>query len=310
MMVQSRISGLRYSARKEFSKVNRNIDFITLFGIGWVFNFRFEGKMNKVVHLIVFFLMLIRGASYANEIDYRDCQSIVDVIERESLEIMNVEALDHNELAQLYVSRGESYLLNVQYEKAAEDFILAEFHSEHMQGMDDIIMIRFRTAFGKVVSYDNLGMRGETEEALQQLQIIAEHVVCPNCAERQPRFEMSNLFNRGYYFQKTAVVSDDKKSYNDILGPDTPPSPGWCEEIVTGVGRAMDAIACLAPSYGVKIALIGVIEALITRGVKCCQTGGFWKACAAPIVRKWKEWKDNKEKNALPSAGNLPLYTN
>ncbi|MES2200023.1 MAG: hypothetical protein V4489_07640 [Chlamydiota bacterium] len=306
MTAQSRVSGLRSSVLK----VNKKIDFIALFGIGWILNFRCKWKTNKVIHLTVFFLMLIRGASCANEIDYKDCQSIVDVIERESLEIRNVGALDHNELAQLHVSRGESYLLNAQHEKAAEDFLLADFHSEYMQEMEDIIMIRFRTAFGKAVSYDNLGMRGETEEALQQLQIIAEHVVCPNCAENKPRFEMSSLSNSGYYFQKTAGVNNNGKDYNDILGPDTPPSLGWCEEVVTGVGRAMDAIACLAPSYGVKIALIGVIEALITRGVKCCQTGGFWKACAAPVVRKWKEWKDNKEKNALPSARNLPLYTN
>ena len=52
------------------------------------------------------------------------------------------------------------------------------------------------------------------------------------------------------------------------------------------------------------------IEALITRGVKCCQTGNFWKACVAPIARKWREWKNNKEKSILPNEQNLPLYIN
>lgn len=265
--------------------------------------------MNRIIFLAISFLMVFHRISHAGEIDYKNCQSISDVIERESLEIMNVEAKDHIELAQLYVSRGESYLLNSQYEEATQDFLLADFHSEYMQNMDDVIIIRFRTAFGRVVSYDNLGRKDEVQETLQQLQIIAESMVCHNCIEKELYLGTSKFSNTGYHFKKAAMCSDDRKNYNDILGPDTSPSLGWCEEVVTGVGRAMDAIACLAPNHVVKVALIGVIETLITRGIKCCQTGAFWKACAAPIVRKWKEWKDNKEKNVLPSALNLSLYT-
>ncbi len=114
--------------------------------------------------------------------------------------------------------------------------------------------------------------------------------------------------NKGGNEQPQQGESQD--NYEDIRGPNQPPEPNWCEEVVTGVGRAMDAIACLAPNYAVKVALIGVMEALITRGVKCCQAGGFWKACVAPITRKWREWKNNKEKHVLPNAQNLPLYIN
>lgn len=32
------------------------------------------------------------------------------------------------------------------------------------------------------------------------------------------------------------------------------------------------------------------------------------KACVAPITRKWREWKNNKERHAFPNAQNLPLY--
>jgi hypothetical protein len=70
----------------------------------------------------------------------------------------------------------------------------------------------------------------------------------------------------------------------------------------------MDAIACLAPNIAVRVALIGVIEALLTRALKCCQAGGFWKACVAPIVRKWRDWNNNKENSILPNKQNLPLY--
>jgi hypothetical protein len=268
--------------------------------------------MQKIIFFIIASLVFIYEIPYANEIDYKSCQSIDDVIERESLEILNTEIGNHDELAWLYISRGESYLLGAQYEKAIQDFLLADFHSSFMFNIDNIVMIGFRSAFGKAVSYDNLDIQEQVEEALQQLQIIAGHINCYRGTALQACLGETRFSMNGYYFQKTALDAGTQKNqnYGDILGPDTPPNPGWCEEVVTGVGRAMDAIACLAPSYGVKIALIGVIEALITRGVKCCQTGAFWKACAAPIVRKWKEWKNNKEKHMLPNTGNLPLYLN
>ncbi len=85
------------------------------------------------------------------------------------------------------------------------------------------------------------------------------------------------------------------------MGPDQPPESDWCAEVVFG-------IAAMAPNWGVKSALIGVLEALKQRGLKCCQPGGFWKAYVAPITRKWREWKNNKESYLFPNAQNLPLY--
>ncbi len=96
---------------------------------------------------------------------------------------------------------------------------------------------------------------------------------------------------------------------DDVLGPDSPPYSSWCEEVVTGTGRAMDAIACLAPNPAVKVVLISLIEAMIVRGVKCCQAGGFWKACVAPVTRKWKEWCQFKKSQIIPDQHNMSLYT-
>ncbi len=188
---------------------------------------------------------------------------------------------------------------------------------------------RFQSCIWRSGELRNLGMTEQTQQALEQLETIAAHIGCNDCIEHRPcqgmvtpsvnrfhfrdflRSAVSRMHFCGMMFPcKSSQQPQGGDSYKDILGPNQPPEPGWCEEVVTGVARAMDAIACLAPNYAVKVALIGVIEVLMTRGVKCCQAGGFWKACVAPITRKWREWKNNKERHVLPNAQNLPLFVN
>jgi hypothetical protein len=286
------------------------------------------------------FSMVMGVITYANEIDYSNCESIQNVIDRETQEIASTNPADHTELAELYVSRGESYLLDAQYEMAAEDFHNANVQLGYTNNISASMIVAFRTAFGEAVCYDNLGMPEHTQQAIQQLLTIANHAICDDCAEHRPCHGMiipsanklpfrdltkpamnrtrprsmallcKNKNNQGNQQRGQNgfgyILSSD--NYSDILGPDVPPDSAWCEEVVVGVGRAMDAIACLAPSPMVRVVLIGVIEALITRGVKCCEAGGFWKACVAPIARKWKEWKDNKENGIFPNEFNLPRF--
>lgn len=201
-------------------------------------------------------------------------------------------------------------MIDAQHEKAIEDFQNAKSHLGYSYNVNVAMIVAFRVALGEAVSYDNLGMTERTLEAIQQLQIIASHVGCDSCMKDRPCQEMTATSSNTLHFSKLIrpVRKQNQDDYSDIIGPNEPPKPGWCEETVTGVGRAMDAIACLAPNYGVKAALIGVIEVLMVRALKCCQAGDFWKACVAPIARKWKDWKDKKEKNILPNSNNLPTF--
>lgn len=291
--------------------------------------------MNRTSFFIYFIFVTIGITSYANEINYNTCKTLEEVIIRETEEIAATDLGDFHELAQLYVSRGESYLLHGQYEKAIEDFKQVDCYLEN--DIDPAMIIAFRTAFGKVVSYDNLGMQQETEQALRELQNIADHAGCDDCIDDRPCLGLltssnnianfqdltrlaasamhykNNILNCAYARngnqKNNQLQQTDQDNYSDILGPNRPPSPDWCEEVVVGTGRAMEVIAGLAPNYAVKAILIGIIEALIARCVKCCQTGAFWKACVAPIVRKWKEWTNNKANHLPPSSDNLPLYT-
>ncbi len=277
--------------------------------------------MTRVILIIALFCIGISIRLQASVINYSECRSLQDAIARETLEITSIDQDNYQELADLYVSRGESYLLDSQHEKAIEDFQKAIFYLEYSSDPDAANFTIFRALFGLVICYDNLNLDEQAQENLKKLQEISSRIGCNNYIDnpiKKPPMERIDFHNKnrraarstGFHRGHSSRAQENQDSYDDVLGPNKAPSLGWCEEVIVGVGRAMDAIACLAPNYAVKIALIGIIEALMVRGVKCCQSGAFWKACVAPITRKWKEWKDNKEKNVLPTTQNLPRYTN
>ncbi len=89
-----------------------------------------------------------------------------DVIVKETKEIESTESSNHAELAQLYVSRGENYLLDTQYQNAIEDFQKANSHLGYSSSVDTDMMIAFRVAFGEAVGYDNLGIPEKTQQAM------------------------------------------------------------------------------------------------------------------------------------------------
>src|SRR5690348_6476775 len=117
----------------------------------------------------------------ADAIDYNYCHSIEDAIDRETQEIACTHFADHDELSQLYVSRGESYLFDAQYERAINDFDAASYHIEYSQNIKEAKVVAFRAAFGKVVSCDNLGLHDHAEQAIQQLQKLADRAGCDDC---------------------------------------------------------------------------------------------------------------------------------
>lgn len=191
--------------------------------------------------------LCVMMVTHADEIDYNNCQSIQDAIAIESQEITRTHFADHDQLSQLYVSRGESYLFDAQYEKAIEDFDTASYHIGYSQNVKDSMATGFRAAFGKVVSCDNLGLHEHTEQAFQQLQEIANYVGCEDCLEHMSREDIPLSTNK-LHFQDMVSPCKKKKdkenhqqqqgsseNYNDIVGPDPAP-PNWCEEVITGVG--------------------------------------------------------------------------
>lgn len=294
--------------------------------------------MSRLTVLWMGFCLFFCAKLQANRIDETTCNSIQGMIERETREIAHTPSTHHEKLAELYTNRGESYLFNKQYEKAVQDFQNGLSHIGYFRDISTAAVIAFRATFGEVISYDNLGMHEQVQKTLAQLQTIVEYVGCNDCLENNPCLERvkpsaNRLFS--HHLTKPAVntlkirdrisackhkkekdsqpqgnQNNSQDNYSDIGGPNQPPEPDWCEEIVMGTATLMEGIALLAPSWAVKTTLIAVLEAFKQRALKCCQAGGFWKACVAPIVRKWGEWKNNKEKGILPNDQNLSLYIN
>lgn len=214
--------------------------------------------MNLIAFLGVCVCWMVGIATYANEIDYRNCESIQDIIAIETQEIADTNPADHDELAQLYVSRGESYLLDAQYEKAVEDFQNANSHLGYSLDVDASMMVAFRVAFGEAISYDNLGMQECAQEAIQQLQAIVTHIGCNDCIQQRPCYGITTPAANSIHFRDMVIACKHKKGkqdnpqeqnqdrYDDILGPNESPEPNWCEEVVTGVGRAIGCYCLLS----------------------------------------------------------------
>ena len=77
----------------------------------------------------------------------------------------------------------------------------------------------------------------------------------------------------------------------NILCPDEN-IPGWCEETVEGVAFSMETLANCAKILKARIVLLGTIQSLKIRCLKCCASGQFWKKCVAPIAEKWQKWNN------------------
>lgn len=134
----------------------------------------------------MFFAAFFTTSLFSKECDYSHCRSLQDVINKETQEINITNQSNNQELAELYVSRGESYLLNNQYDKALEDFQNSNFHMGYCHDLNEIKIIAFRIAFGEAVSYDNLGMTKQAQDSIEHLKAIVMHIGCDDCIDHHP----------------------------------------------------------------------------------------------------------------------------
>lgn len=260
--------------------------------------------MGRLLCLIMSLFIVAFNASYADEINYSNCQSLQDVIVQETREIQNTNLAEHKELAHLHMLRAGSYTLAGASAEALDDIQTAYTHGRYCNDWATLVEVALNGSFFEVLNYDKLKMTEECDAALKNFQEAANLVGCPGCHDCQNDFQhSSNTFHFSDLIKNCkhkskkpsapsapAVVDD----YSDILGPNVI-DPGWCEETVVGTAAAMMAIANQIDRFGVKVAVIGTIECLKERGLKCCRSGNFWKACVAPIARKWQKLKTDWE---------------
>jgi len=206
---------------------------------------------------------------------YGYCNEFENLILFETQEINDASPYEYDRLAESYTSRAESYMLCKNHHQALKDFQKARFYLKKSQNDEVFFGVGFRTSFGLAIVHDNLG---NLDEASQSIGLLHDYLnLLPSCNPGSLRIDEMN------------------ENYPDIIGPNYIDS-SLCEEFVEGTAELMIGLASLSPNATIRIALIGVIHALKVRGIKCCNSGNFWKACVAPIARKWKEWKDAQER--------------
>jgi tetratricopeptide (TPR) repeat protein len=244
--------------------------------------------MSRIVLLIVCLCMATVFECSAQAIDYGKCQSIEDVISKESEEIEHMSPSDHDELAYLYVSRGESHLLNAQYEKALDDFQNANSHLRYSRDAKTLMSVAFRAAFGEVIGYDNLGLYENAEQAIRQLQFIVRHFECDDFIGSRPCQERILLLaNRA---QCNEIHADSLILRNVALDPNESQPKWWCEKTVKNTTAVLRGLAANIPSSVTRFSALELIKTMEEKAIKCCYAGGLWSACLKPLADKFEQW--------------------
>lgn len=224
------------------------------------------------------------GFAYsAHAIDYSTCRSINDVISKETEEIDYMHPADHEGLAQMYVSRGESYLINKDFGRALMDFQKAYSHLEYALDEETLLTIAFRATLGEIVSYDNLGMHENTVQAIRHLQNIVNHFDCDhdiNISPCQGRVQLSaNKRCADSLVLRTAAVDLNQ-----------PQPKWWCEKTVRNTTAILRGIAANIPSSVIRFSALELIKAMEEKALNCCYAGGLWSACVKPLAAKFEQW--------------------
>lgn len=234
--------------------------------------------MNWVVFPIrTVFALFIFSISFAVtlEIDYTSCKNIQEIIKLETDLILKNKKNDIDSLANLHISRGETYLLNGQIEDAINDFYIVYMFLDKIKNNK---IIKFRLLFNEILWNVMLDKKNEVE-------ILGEHLICI--------FD-EICFQKNFGNQHTTLSTERTPIFfckkTNIVGPDQEPYSGWCKEVVISTGVALAQLISVLPKNAAKIALGSIIAILEQKALDCCEAGGLWKACVGPLAEKFNNW--------------------
>lgn len=226
---------------------------------------------------ILFSFILIVMHNKCIAIDYNTFNSIEEIID---LETSNISSADNNlDLANAYLSRAESYLISDNAQLALDDLNSGYNLGLSIESGNEKYPILFRSYFGMIIAYSNLGLEDSAKKASEDLNELIEFLQSQPCVEN-PKWNEIKFTG----FCIPMVVIEDEIDSEDMSR--------WCEEAVTGTAEAMRLLASNAKSLSARLSLLGSISALEARCLKCCRTGEFWKTCVGPIYEKWKAWNE------------------
>jgi hypothetical protein len=182
-------------------------------------------------------------------------------------------------LADLYISRGETYLLYGAFEQALEDLKYAwDVIAFLSYDATTKKQLEFRALLNFAFIYALTSEEAALFEVGNRLLFIVDHLCLSRCSKASTASTLRNGLE--------IVLCGGAK----ILGPDVEPRPGWCREVVISTATLMLALASTAPNAIIRTALLGIIGVLQDKALRCCEAGGLWKVCVGPIAEKWQQW--------------------
>ena len=232
------------------------------------------------------FLLLFTGFTPCKgENLYPDFHSLDQVIKFETSQILDPTSNDPEFLSEIYLSRGESYLLCGQNSLAYDDFkqgyAFADLcHQEIKQPL------HFRALFGLAIVYGSEDMIEEFYLAAESLKSILSSYTCPCIQEHPPHSALKAIPSHIY-------------ANKPILGPDHV-SIGDCIKFATSTADKCYELISFIPKPAVQVTLRILIKDLEQRAIHCCRAGGIWKACLQPIVNKWQLWNEKWKLFKIP----------
>jgi tetratricopeptide (TPR) repeat protein len=214
---------------------------------------------------------------FLSDFRYNQFQNIQAVLDAESKAIKEADQNDLGALADLYLSRGETFFLIDEYDNAFQDFVKAYNLILEIPNKKEKLSLEFRNVLNFSFIYT---INGDQHSILAAQEYLLElfNEICSPATRKTVKS------------QNFAPPSFILCATPKIHGPEQEPRPGWCKEVVLGTGVLMANIANKAPNSGARNALLTTVAILEHRALECCEAGGLWKACVGPIVEKWQVW--------------------
>lgn len=212
-----------------------------------------------------------------NSITYIDpaCfQSIDDLIQCETLQILKAASDEPISLSEKYLSRAESYLLSGNHNLAFFDF-QSGYEIANACDNDTKKPLHFRALFGLAIIYGQNDMFDEFDTSILSMKDILNSYPCSCNPDNISVIPTSRLKN-GH--ENKPIYGPDKISKAD------------CAENARATARACRNLITFVKKSSVQVVLNILIDDLETRALNCCYAGGLWKACLGPIIDKWHLW--------------------
>jgi hypothetical protein len=224
--------------------------------------------------------ILISYHVFAQDTEIQHKSSIYEAINQESESISKTS--DHEKLADLHLSRGESYLILGMDQEALEDFQMGYQYAQYTHPKNQI-ELTFRSMMGAFLVFVRAENLSAAETLGTDLLGILKSYDCDQCPSTLRNFSSTSKVTSFIH------LTSNRPDW-PILGPDQIPMHDCLERVETTKDALIILITAIKKTE-VRFLAMSVINALADQATNCCYKGGVWKGCLQPLVNKLHYWK-------------------